>query len=229
MTTMTIRRYSLFLSILILFTTGELIGQRKDFSSWYEFEIDKGLNNGVDLSLEVEQRFKNNSLKYDRTQLTLAGEYDITDYFSTAVGFRALLTTNRELQLQRRYRMHVDATGSHSISGFDLSLRLRLQYGFDDQVFVGYFRDNNLVNRNRLKIEHHLFGSRLGFFATIESWHMFIGDPGRLFYKMRYSAGAQYTLNFRSEFSLRYILEDEFNVVNPLQSHILVLGYSHSL
>ncbi len=228
---MTIRslKYTFSFFILILPGVVELFGQQKDFNTWYEFEIDKGLNNGIDLSLEVEQRFKNNSLQYDRTQLTLVGEYDITNYFSTDVGFRALLTTDRDLQLQRRYRMHVDATGSHSISVFDFSFRLRMQYGFDDYIFEGDLIDNNLVNRNRLKVEHHLFGSRLGFFATIESSHVISGNPDRLFYKMRYSAGAEYSLNFRSGFLVRYILEDEINVVYPLQSHILVFGYSYSL
>jgi len=222
-------RYTLLFFILILPETVELSGQQKDFCSWYEFEIDKGLNNGVDLSLEVEQRFKNNSLQYDRTQFTLSGEYDITDYFSTDVGFRALLATDRELQLQRRYRMHVDATGSHTISVLDFSFRIRMQYGFDDYAFEGAFSDNNLVNRNRLKVEHHLFGSRLGLFATIESSHVLSGNPDRLFYKMRYSAGVEYSLNFRSRFIVRYILEDEINMADPLQSHILLFGYSLSL
>ncbi len=228
---MTIRslKYTLLFFMLMLPETVELSGQQKDFSTWYEFEIDKGLNNGVDLALEVEQRFKNNSLQYDRTQLTLTGDYDITNYFRTAVAFRALLATDNELNLQRGYRVHVDATGSHTISVFDLSLRMRMQYGFDDYIFDGHFSDNNLVYRNRLKAEYHLFGTRMGFFATIESWHVLSGNPDRLFYKMRYSAGAEYSLNFRSGFIVRYILEDEFNVVNPLQSHILVFGFFHSL
>jgi len=55
------------------------------------------------------------------------------------------------------------------------------------------------------------------------------GNPPRKFNKMRYKVGTNYELNLKSELSLRYMLEDEFNVVEPLQAHILVLGYSMKL
>jgi hypothetical protein len=41
--------------------------------------------------------------------------------------------------------------------------------------------------------------------------------------------GTQFALNFRSEFDLSYVIEDEFNRVNPLLSHIVVIGYSYKL
>ena len=222
-------KYTLCFILLVLLIPCTLLGQQKDFQSWWELEVDKGLKSGFNLSGELEQRFRNNSLQYDRTLVTLAGEYDVKDYLSVAAGLRALLVSDRELQLYPRYRMHVEATGRTSISAFNLSYRLRLQYGFDDLLYLGDVLMNNLGVRNRLKVTHHIFGTRLGWFATIESWHHLYNPSNRLFYKMRYSAGAQYTLNFRSELSLRYILEEEFNVTNPLQSHILVLGYSHIL
>ena len=47
-------------------------------------------------------------------------------------------------------------------------------------------------------------------------------------YSIRYVIGARFTPGFRSRMSLRYMLEDEFNVVNPMQLHIVVLGYAYS-
>jgi hypothetical protein len=46
---------------------------------------------------------------------------------------------------------------------------------------------------------------------------------------MRYSGGVEYALNFSSSLTLRYILEDEFNVKDPLQSHILLAGFAYTL
>lgn len=220
--------------ILILFTfslliPAELLGQQKDFQSWWEFTIDKGLDNGFELSGELEQRFKNNSLQYDRTLVTVAGEYDIKDYLNVAAGFRAMLDSDKEMQLNAKYRTHADATGSYSLSSFDLSLRVRFQYGFADIFFPPYIGDNNFANRNRVKVAHHVFGTRFGWFAMVESWHLLGNQSNHLFYKMRYSAGVEYALNFRSELMIRYMLEDELNVVNPMQSHIVVFGFSHSL
>jgi len=221
-------RYTLHFILFVLFIPCTLAGQQKDFQSWWELEVNKGLKNGFNLSGELEQRFRNNSLQYDRTLVTLAGEYNVKDYLSVSAGLRALLVSDREMQLNPRYRFHVEGTGRTTLSTFGLSYRLRLQYGFDDLLYLGNVLQNNLGVRNRLKVVYHIFGTRFGWFTTIESWHHIYDPSNRLFYKMRYSAGARFTLNFRSEFSLRYILEDEFNVTNPFQSHIL-FGYSHTL
>lgn len=227
---MTIKPWKILLLLLLLWRTGgEILAQQKDFQTWWEFSLDKGLDNGIDLSGEVEQRFRNNSLQYDRTLVTLSAAYELMDYLEVAGGFRAVVVSNRELQLRTKYRMHMDATGKYTLSGFDLSLRARLQYGFEDLFYSGIPGSNNLVNRFRGKVAYHIFGTRLDWFATVESWHLYSNVPGALFYKMRYSAGVQFTPNFRSRFTLRYILEDEFNVKNPLQSHVLVLGYNYKL
>ena len=219
----------LLLALLLATATGSLSGQRKDFQTWYEAEVDKGLKNGIDLSAEFEQRFKSNSTRYDRTLVTLVAEYDLKNYLSTAGGLRFLLASDNESRVRPRYRIHTDATGSYSLYDVALSLRVRFQYGFEEMIYSNDISDNSFVNRYRLKAAHHFFGTRIGVSASLESWGVFGSNDGRFFKRVRYVAGASYDLNFRSEFSLRFILEDEFNQVNPLTSHILVFGYSHSL
>ncbi|RLD68329.1 MAG: hypothetical protein DRI98_11985, partial [Bacteroidetes bacterium] len=66
-----------------------------------------------------------------------------------------------------------------------------------------------------------------GWFATVESWHGSTIESQLLTIAMRYSVGARFSPSFTSRFSLRYILEDEFNVINPQQLHVVVLGYSY--
>jgi hypothetical protein len=227
MTTIDRGRIALLAGILALSGAGNLYGQQKDFQSWYELELNAGLKNGIDLSLEAEQRFENNSLQYDRSVLTLSADYDLTGWFNAALGVRGLVRMNRERRLMPQYRIHADATLEHDISVFDCSLRSRLQYGFDEMDILRDAGGSKLVSRNRLEAKHHIFGTRIDVSASVESWHLLSGSPLRSFYKMRYSAGIGYMLGFRSDVSLRYILEDEFNVTDPLQSHILVVGFSY--
>jgi len=59
--------------LFVLLIPGTLLGQQKDFQSWWELEVNKGLKSGFSLSGELEQRFRNNSLQYDRTLVTLTG------------------------------------------------------------------------------------------------------------------------------------------------------------
>ena len=121
----------------------------------------------------------------------------------------------------------MDGTGRYDLSGFNLSLRIRLQYGFEELLALRYLRFKELVNRNRLKVAHHIYGTRFGWFASVESWHGLTIESQFLTIAMRYSVGARFLPNFTSRFSLRYILEDEFNVINPEQLHVVVMGYTH--
>ena len=206
----------------------QIQGQQKDFQSWWEVDLHRELSGGFELAVELEQRFRNNSLQYDRTLATLSGSYLVNRYLKVEAGVRAVAVQDRELQIHSKFRGHADALAHYSVSGTDLSLRVRFQYGFDDIVNLGYFRLNTLVNRNRLKLDHHLFGSRFTAFGSVESWHL-LGDSYAGFaYKMRYSGGLEYALSFASRLKLRYILEDEFNVKDPLQSHVLLLGFRHN-
>lgn len=231
MTMMTIRRgrAPVLLVFLILLWCGSLSGQQQDFQSWYSLTLNKGLKSGIDLSLEGEQRFENNSLQYDRSVLTLSADYDLTGWLNAELGVRGLVRMNRERRLTPQYRFHADATLDHDIWLLDCSLRSRLQYGFDELDFVSDAGGSKLVSRNRLEAGYDIFGTRFEVSVYVESFHQLSGSPIRSFYKMRYSAAIQYMLNFRSDISLRYILEDEFNVTDPLQAHILVLGYSYDL
>lgn len=230
-TMMMIRSLHLFWLILLgwVLFSAELRGQEKDFQTWWEGELQVDLPGGFDLSGELEQRFRNNSLQYDRSLVTVTGGYQVNPYFDVAAGLRMVAVQDRELKMQTKFRIHTDATGKYPVAGLDLSLRVRMQYGFDDVLDIGSIRINNLVNRNRLKLDYHIFGTRFSLAASVESWHLLNDVPSRLTYKMRYSGAVEYALSFVSSVSLRYILEDEFNVKDPLQSYILLVGYRHQL
>ena len=227
---MTIRQriYCTIFIVVACMGPGDLLGQESDFQSWWEFEFDYSLNKSWQLQGELEQRFKNNSLQYNRTLLTLGAEYDPTNWLSLGGAGRVVFVADQEGQIHPRYRIHLDATGSYKLSGFNFSFRTRLQYGFEDILVFADLKENSLVSRNRLKVRYHFFGTKFRCFAALESWHNLSKLPDPAFNHMRYQAGLSYDLNFRSRFSLRYIFEDEFNVKNPDKLHILAAGYSHS-
>jgi len=227
---MTIRPESKLHYIFVLFAflcSGMLHGQQKDFGTWWEFKADGGFNNGIGLSGELEQRMDGNSLQYDRTLLTVGSNYDLKDYLNVSAGFRTVFITDREMRLHTRYRIHADARVHHLFSRTDLSFRLRFQYGFEDILFIGYFSQNNFLSRQRLKISHDIFGTRLRAFGSLENWIRFNDLYGLPFYKIRFTAGTQYRFSLHSRLSIRYILEHEFNTLYPTQYHILALGYSY--
>lgn len=221
------RVFQLFCFFVLMLVARGLFGQQKDLGSWWELQMSGRLKNDLKLSGELEQRFKENSLQFDRTLLTVAGEYKVLDYLNLAGGIRTIFITDPESRLYTKFRIHMDATGRYSFSSTDLSFRLRFQYGFEDIFYIGYFSQNNFVSRQRIKVAHDFYGTRLGAFVSLENWIRFNDRYGRPLYKLRMVAGVQYDLGRQSEISLRYIFENEFNRVNPLQIHVLALGYSY--
>ncbi len=223
------RNILLIMVLLALSAGGTLFGQQKDFQTWFEAELKKGLKNGIDLSGEFEQRFSNNSMQYDRTLLTVSASYDPLDYLSAGGGFRFLTAADREGNLQPGFRIHADATGKYKWSVVDFSLRVRFQYGFEEFIYFASLSENAFVNRYRAEAAYHIFGTRFDVFASVEPWGLINSYDGRFFKRIRYTAGLTCNVNFQSKVGFRYILEDEFNKVNPMQSHILVFSYFYDL
>ena len=229
MMTRVVRNIFFIMTLLLAGSVGTLYGQQKDFQTWFEAEVEKSLKNGIDLSGEFEQRFYDNSTRYDRTQLTLSASYDPLYYLSVGGGLRLLSAADKDGDLHPAYRIHADASAKYTEWGVDFSLRVRFQYGFEEFFYITSFSENAFVNRYRAKAAYHIFGTRFDVFASLEPWGLINNYNGRFFKKMRYAAGGSYRLNIRSEVGLRYILEDEFNRLNPQQSHIFVFSYSYSL
>lgn len=221
-------KYFLSCFFLSLIGAAWLQGQVRDFQSWWELELNKKITGRLDLNGELEQRFQNNSLQYDRSLMTLGASYDLLDFLKLGGAARLALVMDGEHQVHTRYRFHLDATGGYDIWGFDLSLRFRIQYGFEDFSALNYFAVNAVVERNKLKVQRHIYGTRIDWFASVESFHGTTGQSPWRTYALRYSAGARYSLNFRSRFTLRYSLHDEMNVPGPQLLSILTLGYGYN-
>lgn len=222
-------RFTGYLALFSLLFCGTwLHGQEKDFQTWHELEVDKDVTDRLGISGELELRMENNSRQLDRTLLTLSSSYTLNDYFVCSAGIRTLLALLREGGLEQRYRLHTDFTGKYVFYDIDFSLRLRVQYGFEEGQYFKEYLTNSLVNRNKFKAAYHIFGTRFDVQASLETWGLLSGGDGIFFTGVRYGAGLSYNLNFDSQIGLRYILEGDINQVNPLQKYIVVLAYAYS-
>lgn len=228
---MTIRRLAtgIFPWFILVCAFGQDHVKSKDFSTRWKAEVSKTVGFGIGLTAELEQRFRNNSLQYDRSLATLSGEYRVSDFLDVSAGFRVLLDNDNEDGISVRSRWHADATGRYAVENLKFTLRTRIQYGF--AAFPGRSDPgwNRWINRYRLRVEQHIFGTKFGWVASVEPWFRMNGDTGHPFASLRLAAGIRYAPDFVSRFSLRYIREEEYNVVDPLQSNVLVVGYSRNL
>jgi len=222
------RTVKIFLIALICFAFLPAIhGQETDFQTRWEAEFRKQFKKNTQVALSLEQHFKENSLQYDRSIVTLIGKYDLPRGFDVRLGARYLLVKNRELQLENRYRLHVDVNYKKSIGQFAAGLRLRTQTGLDDQVFRTDLMNNKLVSRLRLKGEYKIFGTRFTPDAGIEPYLHLNYRDGPQFYRLRNFVGCSYQINLISSIEASYLFDYELNDPTPANASIIWVTYKY--
>ena len=121
MTMMMIKLRKLFRFIFLFLFLGVLnltiIGQETDFQTRFEVELEKKFKK-FDLTLSLEQLFNQNSLRYDRSMVTLVGQVDIIKDLSLNAGVRWMLVQDIELEFENRFRANIDLTYKLDIENF---------------------------------------------------------------------------------------------------------------
>lgn len=214
---------------ILLFTGASLSGQYSDFRLWTGLEISKKLNNKLDAKLDLGQRFKDNSTRYDRSLVTASLRYEPVKDFEIRGGYRYILLKDKRLNLVSRYRINLDAVYSYDIGELSMSFKERVQYGFDDLNSIDYLYVNKLTSRTRAEASYHIFSTPLSMFASYELFISLNRQDFGLPLVHRYKAGLSYDLSFKNSIEIAYILDNEVNSVNPLRSHILSISYSLDL
>jgi hypothetical protein len=216
-------------TLLFLMVSPKAGAQEQDFRTWWEAEVSKDLTKDLQASLDFSQRFRYNSLRYDRTLLTASLEYELFRNFEVDAGYRFYVLQNNRMQLSTKYRIHGDLSYSVDIESFQIQLRERVQYGFDDFQTIDILDDNNLTNRNKLTVDYDIFGSPITLFGAYELFT----DIGNLsaieISGHRLEVGIQYALSFRSQVDISYMFDKEVNRSNPLTSHVIVIGFGYDL
>jgi len=222
-----LRRY-FFLPALFIVSLN-VSGQVQDFRSWWSADFSKEVTDELEISLDLGQRFRNNSLRYDKSLITAGVEYELFKDFTIEGGYRYIVLKDDRLSWSSRYRVNADAAYDLDLEKFTLQLRERIQYGFDDLNSLDDYGRNKLTNRNRLKAEYDIFGSPVTVFGLGEFFVDLNEHPAFLPSGYRVEAGAQVMLSFTSDLEISYMMDHELNDSNPLTAHVIVVSFSYKL
>jgi len=219
---------TVFILLLVLIVP-KAHGQEQDFRTWWEVDISKDLTNDLQASLDFSQRFRANSLQYDRSLVTAGLEYELFKNFEIEAGYRFYVVRNDRMQLTTKYRINGDVSYSVDLAAFEIQFRERVQYGFDDFSTIEVFADNKLTNRNKLTLEYDLFASPLTLFGSYELFTDISNISSIEISDHRAELGVEYALTFKSQLSLSYMFDTEVNTSNPLTAHVIVVGFGYDL
>lgn len=221
----------IYIIVILLFSLSaqKTAGQYQDFRTWWDVDVSKDLTKDLQASLDFSQRFKSNSLRYDRSLLTAGLEYEIFRNFEVQAGYRFYLLRDDRMQMSTKYRINGDISYAVDLAEFKLQLRERVQYGFDDFRTIEEVALNKLTNRNKLTLEYDLFGSPITFFGSYELFTD-ISEPSSIeISDHRFELGLQYALSFKSDIEISYMIDKEVNSTNPLTAHVIVIGFGYDL
>ncbi|MDF1572735.1 MAG: DUF2490 domain-containing protein [Bacteroidales bacterium] len=215
--------------LLLMLIAPKAEGQEQDFRTWWEVDISKDLTNDLQASLDFSQRFRANSLRYDRTLLTAGLEYELFKNFEIDAGYRFYILRDDWMNLATKYRIHGDLSYSVDIAAFEIQFRERVQYGFNDFSTIEDFADNKLTNRNKLSLEYDLFASPFTLFGSYELFTDISNISALEISDHRVELGVEYALTFKSKLGLSYMFDREVNKSNPLTAHVIVIGFGYDL
>jgi hypothetical protein len=219
------RHYLLF--FLLFFLSINSSAQYQDFRSWWSIDLSKDLSKDLKAGLEIGQRFKENSLAYDRSLATFELAYEVFKDFSLEGGYRFIATKDKYLNLGSKYRIHGSASYDYKFDRLTLKLREQLQYGYDDFTTLNELYSNNLTNRNKFSVDYNFFASPFSVKSSYELFIKLSDATGVNISDHRFQLGLNMVLNSKADIEVAYMFNKEVNKINPLSSNVLVLGFNY--
>lgn len=199
-------------------------------------EIEKELSKKWTAGLEYEHRWHQNLTKFDKAILEPSVSYDIVRDFRFAFSYRLAYnqtTRRRNERIQQRFSTHLQYR--FRFDDARVRFRTRLQYGADDMEYLDFtshnmlHQENELVNRNSIQADYRFRGTPFRPFATYEFFYHINNKVGAVVNQQRFRLGTRYKHSGSFSWDLYYMFRYEMNVVIPVSSHVLGIGFSYTL
>ena len=219
---------SLILFILILVCIPALQAQQKDFQFWPSANVDLELSKKLKLMLEEEVRVKENCTQMERQINDLGVGYKINNFFRVALFYRIEANWKTYDDYRWKQGFYADMALKQTTGRFILRYRLRLQ---SSRIEFNSNEDNllsNFVNRHKFIVAYNIQNRPLTPFIEEEVFLNSVSHQLELI-NNRTWIGISYSPGKIHEFSLKYGIDRERLVPDPLTSFIIAINYKLNL
>lgn len=206
---------------LFLLLSPELSAQnRSDFGVWAGMKVNQKILKDLSLGVKAQVRLNGNAAYFKSAFTNVGVAYKFHKIFGLAAGYRYSIRINNNthrtyLDLKLNYQPVEDL-------GLKFKLRVRGQYDTSSDLTD----DPSASLRSRLYIgftPKGKMGKKFTIYTTGEIFYEFVQSYSS-FKRWRYSAGMMYHFNKDIALNLRYILQDDIGIVEPIMDHVLVVG-----
>ncbi len=217
------------LTLLLGLLTGTMLPvfpQQSDFQFWPQVQFGYNLSDKFKLSLEEEVRLRENAslLRKELTDLGLT--YKVSKFFRLSLNYRLELTSSNPGEYAWRNGLYVDLTLRKGFNRFQADYRIRFQSPKVEAVSEIASANQWMKNRHKVSLEYDIKGIPLTpeieaeLFIPFEKHQALMIDEYRLWAKLSYA------LNKKNEIGIKYGIQQEVNVNDPLRAYILGISYS---
>ena len=214
--------------LFFLMCTPFIQAQQKDFQFWPSVNIDLELTKNLKVMLEEEVRIKENCTQMER-QINDAGiGYKFNKYFRASLFYRIEANWKTPGDYRWKQGLYADMAYKRSVGRFSMGYRLRLQSSRIEFNNDGENLFSNFINRHKFSLEYDINNVPLVPFIEEELFLNSINHQLEMV-NNRTWLGIKYACGKKHEFSLKYGIDHERLVPDPLTSFIIALNYSLNL
>lgn len=213
--------------IAACFTSFTAFSQYTDLKLRIGAEVEKEMVDNLNAGIEFEQRFMRNISTFDKTFIEPSLSYKFSKHIRAGIIWRIMLLEDNNTEVLSKQRYSAYARYDVTYYDFRIKFRTALQYGFDDISNAAFSVDQKLINRNAVEVEYDWFGQKITPGVKFELFHHLNHPNGSILNQWRLKLGANYELTKNSAIDVYYMFENEFNVVEPVDAHILGVKYSY--
>lgn len=225
--------YILFLFWYFTIPSSKIIAQiYSDAGMWNTFSLEKELSNKFSISADEEFRLKENFTMLNLFYTNLGLNYKPIKGVKLALTYRLIEKWKYEYQyFSFRNRLMFDLSYKYKFYGWSISYRSRIQSEVRDINTSDIGKIPEWYWRNKIDIKRQI-RQYIPYIGT--EFRYQLSDPRSpttnfAWHRVRMYAGIDYEINKRNTFGLYYLIQREFDVVEPEYLYIVGLQYSITL
>jgi long-subunit fatty acid transport protein len=213
----------------LLGTVLSAFSQQSDFQLWGQAGIGYNLTDNIKISFEEEIRLKENVSQIKKEVSDLGLVFKLNKAFRVGLHYRLELNYKNPDERSWRNGLYTDIMFRQKLHRFQFDYRLRLQSPKIESLDDVSTTNQWFTNRHKISLQYNIKGIPLvpfiegEIFVPVEKQQSLYIDEYRIW------AGIAYNINKKNEIALKYGIQQEINVADPLRAYVLNISYSLDL
>ncbi len=215
--------------LLLVLLTGSMqlvYPQQSDFQFWPQVKLGYSLSDKFNVSLEEEVRLRENATQVKKELTDLGLTYKMNKFLRFSLNYRLELTFRNRDEFSWRSGMYVDVMLRKAFQRFQADYRIRFQSPKVEAISEISSSSQWLKNRHKVSLQYDIKGIPLTPEIEAELFIPFERQQSLMIDEYRLWAKLSYALNKKNEIGIKYGIQQEINVADPIRAYILGISYS---